>query len=53
MQIRKGTDGYIAAFTTEREAARAYDLKAIELFGDFARTNFPVRKRRRSSNGRS
>ena len=50
MQISKGEEDYSAVFPTEREAARAYDQKAVELFGDFARTNFPVRKRRSTSN---
>lgn len=32
---------YIGRFSTAKEAARAYDLKAVELFGEFAHTNFP------------
>lgn len=31
---------YLGRFTDETEAARAYDRKARELHGDFARTNF-------------
>ncbi len=32
---------YIGCFTSEREAAKAYDRKAKQLFGDFAYLNFP------------
>ncbi len=40
-QINKyGKTTRIGKHQTKEEAARAYDLKAIELYGDFARTNF-------------
>lgn len=32
---------YIGCFEIELEAAKAYDKKAVELYGEFALTNFP------------
>jgi|TARA_R110002020_G_C15975619_1_gene747963 hypothetical protein len=32
---------YLGSYKTKEEAARAYDKKAIELFGEFAQLNFP------------
>jgi hypothetical protein len=32
---------WLGYFTDEAEAARAYDRKAVELFGEYARLNFP------------
>ncbi|MEN6337259.1 MAG: AP2 domain-containing protein [Phycisphaerales bacterium] len=37
----KGKSIWIGHFATEEEAARAYDRRAVELFGEFARLNFP------------
>jgi len=40
---RIGTDGKhnLGLFADETEAARVYDMKAKELFGEFAQLNFP------------
>jgi len=37
----KGKPHQVGYFDSEVEAARAYDRKAVELFGEFARLNFP------------
>ena len=37
----EGKAHYLGTYTTEEEAARAYDFKAVELHGEFARLNFP------------
>ena len=33
---------HIGTFNTDIEAAKAYDKKAIELHGEFAKLNFPL-----------
>jgi hypothetical protein len=40
MRYRKQVN--IGRFDTEEEAARAYDAKAVEIFGEFAFLNFPI-----------
>ena len=39
-QARIGQD-HLGRFSTEIAAARAYDIAALERYGDFAQTNFP------------
>jgi hypothetical protein len=38
---RDGKAHYLGRYATPEEAARAYDRAAIEVFGEFARLNFP------------
>lgn len=38
---QNGDQIYLGLFAQETDAARAYDCKAVELFGEFARVNFP------------
>lgn len=46
-QIRCGGEGararqvYLGCYTSDRDAATAYDRAAIKAFGEFAATNFP------------
>jgi hypothetical protein len=39
--VCRGVHYYLGTFATQEEAAKTYDSKAIELFGEFARRNFP------------
>jgi hypothetical protein len=43
-----GKSFYIGSFASQARAAKAYDDKAKELFGEFAHLNFPHRLRRRN-----
>jgi len=43
--IQYESKGYaIGQYESEEDAGKAYDLKALELFGQFAKLNFPMKK---------
>jgi hypothetical protein len=44
--VLNGHQTHVGHFVDEVEAARAYDKKARELFGEFARTNFQINRKR-------
>lgn len=39
--MKDGKHNWIGVFDSEEDAARAYDAKAKELWGEFAYLNFP------------
>jgi hypothetical protein len=38
---KKGKNFHIGCYASAEDAARAYDARSLELFGDYARLNFP------------
>jgi len=43
--VKQGKQHYAGIYKTREEAAKAYNAKAVEIFGDFARLNNLTRKR--------